>query len=266
MEADAARDRFRKIRARFAQPLVQLDFPGALKVKQNGREVEILANGNSEPLLERLKSLSPEELRCRIAVAGGNFRGLGPFEKSQRMNPLVKKEIRLLLPAWIAAMLLAIFPIWIASVWSRVPSEANPYVLLALALGLILLGITSFGQEFSSSTFTLLLSQPIERRRLWFIKTAVLATACISVLLMPVVSWEFSSFHLLFNRLAVLDDFEIRRINGSLRLHITQQRPLGDTPTAPDLGSILDHAFDPSGHHGDVVCHSRIFSLVKSNR
>ena len=64
MEADAARDRFRKIHARFAQPLMQLDFPGALNVKQTGREVEILANGNSEPLLERLKSHSPEELRC----------------------------------------------------------------------------------------------------------------------------------------------------------------------------------------------------------
>ncbi len=64
MEADAARDRFRKIHARFAQPLVQLDFPGALNVKQTGREVEILANGNSEPLLEALRALSPEELRC----------------------------------------------------------------------------------------------------------------------------------------------------------------------------------------------------------
>ena len=64
MEADAARDRFRKIRARFTQPLAQLDFSGALNVKQNGREMEILTNGNSEPLLEACKSLSPEELRC----------------------------------------------------------------------------------------------------------------------------------------------------------------------------------------------------------
>lgn len=61
MEADAARERFRKIRARFAQEL-KLDLPGALKVKRAGREMEILANGNSEALLERLKSLSPEEL------------------------------------------------------------------------------------------------------------------------------------------------------------------------------------------------------------
>jgi ABC-2 type transport system ATP-binding protein len=64
MEADAARDRFRKIRARFAQPPAQLDLSGALNVKQTGRELEILANGNSERLLAELKAHSPEELRC----------------------------------------------------------------------------------------------------------------------------------------------------------------------------------------------------------
>jgi ABC-2 type transport system ATP-binding protein len=64
MGADAARARFRKIRARFAQSQPPLTFPGALHVKQNGRELEILANGNSEQLMEELKSRSPEELRC----------------------------------------------------------------------------------------------------------------------------------------------------------------------------------------------------------
>jgi energy-coupling factor transporter ATP-binding protein EcfA2 len=64
MEADAARDRFRKIRARFAQPPVKLNLPGALNVKQNGRELEILADGNSEQLLEKLRALQPEDLHC----------------------------------------------------------------------------------------------------------------------------------------------------------------------------------------------------------
>ena len=64
MEADAARDRFRKIRARFAQPPVQMDLSGALNVKRNGREMEILANGNSEKLLAELRLRSPEELHC----------------------------------------------------------------------------------------------------------------------------------------------------------------------------------------------------------
>ena len=63
MPADAARNRFRKIHARFAQPLVNFQAPGALRVQQTGREVEILANGNSEELLARLQSLKPEDLR-----------------------------------------------------------------------------------------------------------------------------------------------------------------------------------------------------------
>ena len=64
MEADTARDRFRKIHVRFAQPPAQLDLSGALKVKQTGREVEILTNGNSEQLLGKLRLLKPEDLRC----------------------------------------------------------------------------------------------------------------------------------------------------------------------------------------------------------
>ena len=63
MEADAARGRFKKIRARFAQPLERHDFPGALSVKENGREIEILANGNSEQLLADLKAFQPEDVR-----------------------------------------------------------------------------------------------------------------------------------------------------------------------------------------------------------
>jgi ABC-2 type transport system ATP-binding protein len=63
MEADAARERFRKIRARFSE-IPKLDLPGALSMKQNGREMEILANGTSEQILDKLKSCSPEELKC----------------------------------------------------------------------------------------------------------------------------------------------------------------------------------------------------------
>ncbi|HLP75965.1 MAG TPA: ABC transporter ATP-binding protein [Candidatus Paceibacterota bacterium] len=64
LDADTARERFKKIRVRFAQPPSTLDLTGALDIKQTGREAEILANGNSEQLLERLRSLKPEELRC----------------------------------------------------------------------------------------------------------------------------------------------------------------------------------------------------------
>jgi ABC-2 type transport system ATP-binding protein len=61
MNADAARNRFKKIRARFPQDL-KLPLTGALKVKRSGRDVEILANGNSEQLIAELKAQQPEEL------------------------------------------------------------------------------------------------------------------------------------------------------------------------------------------------------------
>ena len=62
MDADAARDRFKKIRARFPSE-TKLNLSAALNVKQSGREVEILTNGNSEQLLAELKSHSPEEVK-----------------------------------------------------------------------------------------------------------------------------------------------------------------------------------------------------------
>jgi ABC-2 type transport system ATP-binding protein len=62
MDADAARDRFKKIRARFPQE-IKLNLSSALNVKRNGREVEILANGNSEQLIAELKTHQPEELK-----------------------------------------------------------------------------------------------------------------------------------------------------------------------------------------------------------
>ncbi|MGA2863255.1 MAG: ABC transporter ATP-binding protein [Verrucomicrobiota bacterium] len=62
--ADDARDRFRKIRVRFPQTPVGLELGGALAVRQSGRELEILANGNSAALLEKLRARQPEELRC----------------------------------------------------------------------------------------------------------------------------------------------------------------------------------------------------------
>lgn len=62
MNADEARDRFRKFRARFTEVPSNLNFPGALDVKQAGRELEILADGNSEKLLTQLREMRPEEL------------------------------------------------------------------------------------------------------------------------------------------------------------------------------------------------------------
>ncbi len=81
MGADDARERYKKISARFAEAPAKLNLTGALRVRQNGREVEILANGDSERLVGELKARRPEELRCEalsleeIFVASGELKG-----------------------------------------------------------------------------------------------------------------------------------------------------------------------------------------------
>ena len=62
MQSDDARNRYQRIRARFAQAIPQIDLSGALRVQKNGRELEIVANGGAAELLERLRTHAPEEL------------------------------------------------------------------------------------------------------------------------------------------------------------------------------------------------------------
>ncbi len=95
------------------------------------------------------------------------------------MNALIRKEIRLILPAWIMAMVLATLPVWI--VWPGpgflLFQNLGLMVFAPFALGVLLLSITPFGQELNLGTFSVLLSQPVSRSRLWMVKTIVLAVA-----------------------------------------------------------------------------------------
>lgn len=62
LQADEARDRYRKIRARFATIPPTLKLDGAISTRTNGREVEIIANGASPALEQRLRAENPEQL------------------------------------------------------------------------------------------------------------------------------------------------------------------------------------------------------------
>jgi len=62
LDSDQARERFQKIRARFAQSLPELDLTAALRVRRNGRELELIANGSGPELMERLRQHNPEAL------------------------------------------------------------------------------------------------------------------------------------------------------------------------------------------------------------
>ena len=83
MQVDRARDRFRRIRASFAESPGSLDLAGALTVRQSGRDLEVLADGNSEQILQSLRAKSPEDLRSdslsleELFVASQSFAGRG---------------------------------------------------------------------------------------------------------------------------------------------------------------------------------------------
>jgi ABC-2 type transport system ATP-binding protein len=60
--ADQARERFQKIRARFAQSPPELDLKAAVRVRREGRDLELIANGAGPELLARLRQHNPETL------------------------------------------------------------------------------------------------------------------------------------------------------------------------------------------------------------
>ncbi len=100
------------------------------------------------------------------------------------MKALVAKEIRLLLPAGGAALLLAIVPVWMVSGQYNPPAVAALY---PICLGALLLVMSTFGREFGLKTFSLMLAQPIERRQIWRVKI----TALVAALVMVVAIWSF---------------------------------------------------------------------------
>ena len=60
--ADQARERYQRIRARFAQSPPQLDVAAALRVRRTGRELDLIVNGGGAELSERLRHHNPETL------------------------------------------------------------------------------------------------------------------------------------------------------------------------------------------------------------
>lgn len=62
LDADAARDCFQKIYARFSSEPGALDLAGAHVLRRQGREIEVVVNGNATDVMERLKARSPESL------------------------------------------------------------------------------------------------------------------------------------------------------------------------------------------------------------
>ena len=56
LDADAARERYQRINARFIDEVPQLEIPGTPVVHWRGRDVEILADGNGAAIIDRLRA------------------------------------------------------------------------------------------------------------------------------------------------------------------------------------------------------------------
>lgn len=98
------------------------------------------------------------------------------------MSALVRKELRLLLPAWIVALAAASVPLW--TQWKFQHTTVPCY-----GLAILFLGLTPLGQEMSLGTFGLLLSQPEKRQHFWKIKAGLLALALLSAWVVFVTCW-----------------------------------------------------------------------------
>jgi ABC-type transport system involved in multi-copper enzyme maturation permease subunit len=107
------------------------------------------------------------------------------------MNPLIKKEIRLLLPCCLISLALAFASCFL-------PTNPNNYwgmflagfpFLLCPAM-VVILALESFGVEISSGIFTSLLAQSVPRQQIWRTKSTLLLAAMVIIL----VAWWTSFF------------------------------------------------------------------------
>jgi ABC-2 type transport system ATP-binding protein len=62
LDADGARDRYQKVHARFAGAPPALDLGPAKVLRRDGREIEVLAIGNTVEVVDRLRSASPQSI------------------------------------------------------------------------------------------------------------------------------------------------------------------------------------------------------------
>lgn len=96
------------------------------------------------------------------------------------MNAYLRKEIRLLLPSFLTALLLS-FSVWLIPLeGSRTSGWREALFLFPCLLCPVIFVMTaldSFGREVGSGTFSNLLVQPISRPRIWGTKTLLLGAA-----------------------------------------------------------------------------------------
>ncbi|HLS27751.1 MAG TPA: hypothetical protein VK041_03820, partial [Opitutales bacterium] len=112
------------------------------------------------------------------------------------MNPQVKKEIRLLFPAWSAALVLVLLPFgWFPRLGSPGAPLGIDFALVAkgvvFILGLLFVAISVFGREIAGGLWQTELSLPVERKAIWKRKFAVAGVGSLAIWL---AFWFFGGF------------------------------------------------------------------------
>lgn len=62
LEADDARKRYQRIRARFPQAIPELDLARALQVNRSGRQLEVVADGAAQEIVDAIRRHQPEDM------------------------------------------------------------------------------------------------------------------------------------------------------------------------------------------------------------
>ncbi len=198
---DAARERYQKVRARFASDpgpggCARRTHPASARARSraDGRR----QRGGSDAAARRALARGD---RDRSADTGRDFRvhasttGSGRLTRPTVWSPALAKEIRGLLPLWggsVAAL---------AAAFLLGKDALVDAGLLAYVTGSVAIGAQSIGQEYSHRTLPMLLAQPADRRRTYLRKFVVSAVMMLTlaVLARPVFatwghpeSWQFT--------------------------------------------------------------------------
>ena len=108
------------------------------------------------------------------------------------ISQIIKKEIRLILPEWIAAMALAASPVMVV-MFAKALDLPEPRGLVGFATlfqfpGMLLVTCACLGKENVSDTLELLLMQPLTRRQIWIGKFLLACLTLLSTLLLAMTA------------------------------------------------------------------------------
>ena len=87
------------------------------------------------------------------------------------MHARIVKDIRLVLPAWLLTAALMIS--------TALLPHASEWAVTVVVFGCLIIPASIFGGEYGYGTISQLLTQPIDRRRIWSAKMLVLAVSLV---------------------------------------------------------------------------------------